>query len=103
MRLTVAAWAAAFNVRLQAVYGEWLNKQPQPWGSTTFGQATVGYDSLRRPEVTRRLRGAWVMSLGDDLHLHLSTAAADFPDGNPGIFAARAAREAALAALARGR
>jgi fructose 1,6-bisphosphate aldolase/phosphatase len=59
--------------------------------------------SLRRPDVARRLRGAWVMSLGDDLHLHLTTAATDFRDGNPAAFAARAAREAAVAALLRGR
>jgi fructose 1,6-bisphosphate aldolase/phosphatase len=59
--------------------------------------------SLARREVARRLRGAWVMSFGDDLSLHLTTAASDFPDGNPAAFVARAAREAALAALLRGR
>src|SRR5262245_46531352 len=52
--------------------------------------------SLRRPEVARRLRGAWVMAFGDDLHLHLTTFAGDFPAGEPPqAFAVRAAREAA--------
>lgn len=54
----------AFNVRLQAVYGEWLNKQPQPWGSTTFGQATIGYDSLRRPEVAAAFAGQLLGTAG---------------------------------------
>src|SRR5262245_42369010 len=60
--------------------------------------------SLRRPEVARRLRGAWVMAFGDDLHLHLTTFADGFPAGeSPQAFAARAAREAAVEAVARGR
>src|SRR5262249_12378071 len=50
-----------------------------------------------------RLRGAWVMLFGDDLHLHLTTFNGDFPGGeDPGAFAARLAIEAARAALARG-
>jgi fructose 1,6-bisphosphate aldolase/phosphatase len=60
--------------------------------------------SLRRPEVARRLRGAWVMAFGDDLHLHLTTFGGDFPPGeSPAALVARAAREAAVAALVRGR
>jgi fructose 1,6-bisphosphate aldolase/phosphatase len=60
--------------------------------------------SLRRPEVARRLRGAWVMAFGDDLHLHLTTFAGDFPAGeSPQGPTLRAAREAAVEALARGR
>jgi fructose 1,6-bisphosphate aldolase/phosphatase len=60
--------------------------------------------ALRKPETARRLRGAWIMAFGDDLHLHLTTFAGDFSGGEaPHAFAARAAREATLAALARGR
>ncbi len=60
--------------------------------------------SLRRPEVAKRLRGAWVMAFGDDLHMHLTTHGPDFPSGEaPQGFAARAAKEAAVAALAKGR
>ena len=58
--------------------------------------------SLRKPETTRRLRGAWVATFGDDLHLHLTTNVADHPDGPAAAFAAGAAKEAAAAALARG-
>src|SRR5262249_10921109 len=59
--------------------------------------------SLRRPEVARRLRGAWVLSVGDDLHLHLTTAAADFTDGPAGASAPQAARAAAAAGPVAGR
>jgi fructose 1,6-bisphosphate aldolase/phosphatase len=49
------------------------------------------------------LRGSWVALFGDDLHLHLTTCRADFPTGQAvGPFVARLARQAALAALARG-
>src|SRR5262245_9755270 len=65
--------------------------------------AAAARASLRRTEVARRLRGSWVLSIGDDLHLHLTTAASDFPDSDPAAFAARAAWEAAAAALVRGR
>jgi fructose 1,6-bisphosphate aldolase/phosphatase len=59
---------------------------------------------LRQPETARKLRGVWVMAFGDDLHLHLTTFTGDFPEGAARqSFAARAAREAVAAALARGR
>jgi hypothetical protein len=60
--------------------------------------------ALRRSDFARRLRASWVMVFGDDLHLHLTTAAADFLAGESAAqFAAQAAREAAAAALAQGR
>jgi fructose 1,6-bisphosphate aldolase/phosphatase len=60
--------------------------------------------SLRRPEVAKRLRGAWVMVFGDDLHLHLTTFVNDLSPGiAPRAFALQAAKDAATAALARGR
>jgi fructose 1,6-bisphosphate aldolase/phosphatase len=59
--------------------------------------------SLRRPEAARRVRGSWVMALGDDLHLHLSTRTTDFPAGEtPQGIAARLAGDAVAAAVARG-
>jgi fructose 1,6-bisphosphate aldolase/phosphatase len=58
--------------------------------------------SLRRPEPARRLRGAWVMAFGDDLHLHLTTSAADHKDAPAAAYVAKAAKEAAVAALVRG-
>jgi fructose 1,6-bisphosphatase len=58
---------------------------------------------LRENDPDGRLRGAWLMVFGDDLHLHLTTFNGDFPAGNdPGTFAAGLARGAVLAALARG-
>jgi fructose 1,6-bisphosphate aldolase/phosphatase len=60
--------------------------------------------SLRRPEVAKRLRGAWVMAFGDDLHLHLTTHPAGLPPGEPPqALALRVARDAVVAALVRGR
>jgi fructose 1,6-bisphosphate aldolase/phosphatase len=60
--------------------------------------------SLKRPEVDRCLRGAWVMAFGDDLHFHLTTFNEDLPTGtNARTVAIQAAKEAACAALARGR
>ena len=60
--------------------------------------------SLARPEVARYLRGAWVMAFGDDLHFHLSIFANDLPASKSSAnFALQAAKEAACAALARGR
>jgi fructose 1,6-bisphosphate aldolase/phosphatase len=63
-------------------------------------EAARGY--LRAKEVTKKLRGAWVMAFGDDLHLHLTTFAGDFPGDDPAEFALTVAKEAAVAALARG-
>jgi fructose 1,6-bisphosphate aldolase/phosphatase len=52
----------------------------------------------------RRLRGAWATVFGDDLHLHLTTYNGDFAAGeDPRALAAAWGKEAALAALARGR
>jgi fructose 1,6-bisphosphate aldolase/phosphatase len=60
--------------------------------------------SLRRPEVAKRLRGAWVMAFGDDLHLHLTTYSGGWPPGEPPpAFARRAAKDAAVAALVKSR
>lgn len=60
-------------------------------------------EHLQQPEVARRLRGAWVIAFGDDLHLHLTTCDGEFAPGeDPGAVAAAAARKAALAALTRG-
>jgi fructose 1,6-bisphosphate aldolase/phosphatase len=59
---------------------------------------------LRRDEAGKRLRGIWVKAFGDDLHFHLVTFNGDGPGGaEPGPVAARLAREAAVAALVRGR
>ncbi len=61
-------------------------------------------DFLRRGQPGKRLRGAWVTAFGDDLHLHLTTYRGDFAPGEDvRALAAGWAREAALAALARGR
>jgi fructose 1,6-bisphosphate aldolase/phosphatase len=58
---------------------------------------------LRDNDPVGRLRGRWVAVFGDDLHLHLTTFNGDFrPGEDPGAFALRLARGAALAALARG-
>src|SRR5262245_27332211 len=77
--------------------GRWLG----PALPETVAEAARVY--LRDHDHARRLRGAWLMVLGDDLHLHLTTFNGDFPAGNdPGTFAAGLARGAALAALARG-
>jgi fructose 1,6-bisphosphatase len=60
--------------------------------------------SFRQAQWARHLRGAWVMFFGDDLHFHLKTLAADQPAGETApVFAAKAAKEAAQAALAKGR
>jgi fructose 1,6-bisphosphate aldolase/phosphatase len=59
--------------------------------------------SLRDGDPEGWLRGQWVALFGDDLHLHLSTCNGDFPaDEDAASFAARLAKGAALAALARG-
>jgi fructose 1,6-bisphosphate aldolase/phosphatase len=59
--------------------------------------------ALRDNDPDGRLRGGWVALFGDDLHLHLTTCRADFPTGQAvGPFVTRLARQAALAALARG-
>src|SRR5262249_46665660 len=58
---------------------------------------------LRREGSAKRLRGFWVMGFGDDLHLHLVTHTADFPDADSRAFAANLGRQAALAALEEGR
>src|SRR5947209_15604959 len=58
---------------------------------------------LQKPEVARRLRGAWITSFGDDLHLHLTTCHRDFTSAEEaGTVTFAAARQAALAALTRG-
>ncbi len=58
---------------------------------------------LSTNDSARRLRGAWVMAFGDDLHLHLTTFNGDFPNGNdPFQFAAEVARATTLAALSKG-
>src|SRR5262245_37210385 len=60
--------------------------------------------SLHRATSARRLRGAWVTAFGDDLHLHLTTFAGDFPAGEPpGRFVSDVAVEAGVAALVKGR
>jgi fructose 1,6-bisphosphate aldolase/phosphatase len=58
---------------------------------------------LRGPEPAARLRGAWLMVFGDDLHMHLTTFNGDFQPGEDvAAFAITMAKGAALAALARG-
>jgi fructose 1,6-bisphosphate aldolase/phosphatase len=59
-------------------------------------------DYLRGGDIPQRLRGAWIMAFGDDLHLHLTAFAGDFSGDNPTVYTARIARGAALAALAKG-
>src|SRR5262249_28313420 len=60
-------------------------------------------DFLRGREPAQRLRGAWVMVFGDDLHMHLTTFQGDFrPGEDAAAFAVKMAKGAALAALARG-
>jgi fructose 1,6-bisphosphate aldolase/phosphatase len=60
--------------------------------------------SLKRPEVARLLRGSWVMTFGDDLHLHLTTFGGDFAQGEAThAFALRVGKEAILAAVAKGK
>jgi fructose 1,6-bisphosphate aldolase/phosphatase len=60
--------------------------------------------TLGRGVPAKRLRGAWVMAFGDDLHFHLVTCNQDFSGSeDPRAFAAKVAREAALAALGYGR
>jgi fructose 1,6-bisphosphate aldolase/phosphatase len=82
---------------VSANLGRWLGPQlPE-------SLATAAREYLRGHDPARRLRGAWVMLLGDDLHLHLTTFHGDFPAGEePAAFAGAVAREAALAALAHG-
>ncbi len=82
---------------VSANLGRWLGPQlPE-----AVAEAARAY--LRGHDPARRLRGAWVMLFGDDLHLHLTTLRGDFPPGeDPAAFAAEVARGAALAALARG-
>jgi fructose 1,6-bisphosphate aldolase/phosphatase len=57
---------------------------------------------FRSGDIPRRLRGAWIMAFGDDLHLHLTTSNSDFPHEDPALHAIRLAKGAALAALAKG-
>jgi fructose 1,6-bisphosphatase len=59
-------------------------------------------DFLRGPEPAEHLRGSWVMIFGDDLHLHLTTCNGVPTGQDPATFAAKMAKGAALAALARG-
>ena len=62
--------------------GRWLG----PALPETVAEAARAY--LRDHDPDRRLRGAWLMVFGDDLHLHLTTFNGDFPAGNdPGAFA----------------
>src|SRR5262249_52331250 len=64
----------------------------------------AGRSCLGRGLPAKRLRGAWVMAFGDDLHIHLVTCNQNFSGGeDPRAFAAKVAREAALAALGHGR
>jgi fructose 1,6-bisphosphate aldolase/phosphatase len=53
-------------------------------------------------DVPRRLRGAWVMAFGDDLHFHLTTFNGDFRGHDSAAYALKAAKGAALTALAKG-
>jgi fructose 1,6-bisphosphate aldolase/phosphatase len=58
---------------------------------------------LRQNDPAGRLRGAWGMAFGDDLHLHLTTFNGDFPPAeDPAAFAAALGMGAAQAALAKG-
>jgi fructose 1,6-bisphosphate aldolase/phosphatase len=57
---------------------------------------------LRGKDVSKRLRGWWVIAFGDDLHLHLTTYGGDFRNHDPAAYALKAAKGAALAALAKG-
>src|SRR5262245_58989467 len=78
-----------------------LGRRLGPALPETITEAARAY--LRDRDTARRLRGAWLMVFGDDLHLHLTTFNGDFPAGEgPGTFAATLARGAALAAVARG-
>jgi fructose 1,6-bisphosphate aldolase/phosphatase len=53
-------------------------------------------------DVSKRLRSAWVMAFGDDLHLHLTTFNGDFRNEDPAAFIRKVAQGAIQAALARG-
>ena len=82
---------------VSANLGRWLGPQlPE-----AVAEAARAY--LRGHEPARRLRGAWVMLFGDDLHLHLTTFRGEVRRILVGReVAAALARGAALAALARG-
>jgi fructose 1,6-bisphosphate aldolase/phosphatase len=82
---------------VSANLGRWLGPElPEP-----IVDSARAY--LRSNDPAGCLRGAWVTVFGDDLHLHLATCNGDFPPGEtPAAFAAKLAKGAALAALARG-
>jgi fructose 1,6-bisphosphatase len=82
---------------VSANLGRWLG----PAIPDTVVAAARAY--LHDQPAAQRLRGVWVMAFGDDLHLHLTTYNGDYPPGgDPAAAAAKLAKEAALAALARG-
>lgn len=82
---------------VSANLGRWLGPQlPEPVVESARA-------FLRTNDSAGRLRAAWVVFFGDDLHLHLTTCNADFREGeDPSAVAGQLARGAALAALTRG-
>jgi fructose 1,6-bisphosphate aldolase/phosphatase len=82
---------------VSANLGRWLGL------SVPDAVATAARESLTENDRAKRLRGAWVMIFGDDLHFHLAIFNGDFPPGeDPNAYAFGLAKTAALAALTRG-
>jgi fructose 1,6-bisphosphate aldolase/phosphatase len=81
---------------LSANLARWLGPElPEP-------VVEAAREHLRGKDHPRRLRGFWVMAFGDDLHLHLTTFNGDFRGDHAATYAAKLAKGAALAALAKG-
>lgn len=82
---------------ISANLGRWLGSDlPAP-------VIEAAHEYLSANDSAGRLRGAWVRTFGEDLHLHLTTFNGDFlTGGDPSEFAAGLARGATLAALVKG-
>ena len=82
---------------VSANLGRWLGSE-LPKAAVDAARAT-----LTTHVSSGRLRGAWVMAFGEDLHLHVTTFNGDFlAGGDASEFAAEATLAAALAALSKG-